>query len=114
MIIGRTKEELCLVTAMLAYMVLRGQGDGPLFHFKDGRPLTRQRLVTKMREILKRVGTDSQKYLGHSFQIGAATTAACRGVQETMGRWESVAYQLYVRTPRKQLAAISSTLAGPS
>ena len=66
-IVGRTKEELCPVAAMLAYMVRRGQGEGPLFHFKDGRPLTRQRLVTKMREILKRVGIDSQKYSGHSF-----------------------------------------------
>lgn len=32
-IVGKTEGELCPVTAMLAYMVLRGQGDGPLFRF---------------------------------------------------------------------------------
>ena len=115
-VVGRTREELCPVAAMLAYMVQRGQGDGPLFRFKDGRPLTRQRLVTKMREVLKRAGVDCQKYSGHSFRIGAATTAACKGVQDslikTMGLWESVAYQLYVRTLREQLVAVASTLAG--
>ena len=47
-VVGRTREKLCLVAAMLAYMVWHGQGDGPLFCFKDGRPLMRQRLVTKM------------------------------------------------------------------
>ena len=104
------------MAAMLAYMVRHGQGDGPLFCFKDGRPLTRQRLVTKLQEVPKRVGVDCQKYSGHSFRIGAATTAACKRVQDslikTMGRWESVAYQLYVRTLQEQLVAVASTLAG--
>ena len=40
-IIGRTGGPLCPVVAILAYMVLRKPGEGPLFRFKDGRPLTR-------------------------------------------------------------------------
>ena len=96
-------------------MTMRGPGEGPLFRFKDGRPLTRQCLVIKMREVLQRIGIDCEKYSGHSFRIGAATTAASRGVQDslikTMGCWESVAYQLYVQTPQEQLVTVASTLA---
>ena len=114
-LVGQTREDLCPVAVVLAYMTLPGFGDGPLFYFKDGHPLTRQRLVSKLREILQRIGIDHQKYSGHSFRIGAATTAARWGVQDslikTMGRWESVAYQLYVRTPQEQLVAVTSTLA---
>ena len=78
-IVGWTGEDLCPVTAVLAYMTIRGSGGGPLFYFKDGCPLTRQRLVSKLRGILQRIGIDHQKYSGHSFHIGAATTAARRG-----------------------------------
>ena len=86
-----------------------------MFRFEDDQPLTRQRLVSKMREVMRRIGIDDQKYSGHSFRIGAATTAACSGIQDslikTMGCWETVAYQLYVCTPWEQLVAVASTLA---
>ena len=54
------------------------------------------------------------KYSGHSFRIGAATTAASVGVEDslikTLGRWESSAYLLYVRVPRDRLALVSKRL----
>ena len=86
--------------------------------FGDGCPLTRQRFVVALKEVLQQVGIDYFKYSGHSFCIGAATTAAARGIQDsllkTMGRWKSAAYQLYVRTPQAEMVAVSSTLAhGP-
>ena len=55
-IIGRTGGPLCPVAAILAYMVRGEPGTGPLFHFQDGRPLTRQRFVVKLREILQEIG----------------------------------------------------------
>ena len=95
-------------------MALRGPGEGPLFRFQNGNPLTRQRLVTRMREVLQSVSIDCSKYSGHSFRTGAATTAAAKGIQDslikTMGRWESVAYQLYIRTPQAQLLSVSRAL----
>ena len=48
------------------------------------------------------------QYCGRSLRIGAATTAAAKGLEDsiikTLGRWESVAYLQYVKIPRQQLA----------
>ena len=60
--------------------------------------------------MLQQIGIDQSKYSGHSFRIGAATTLTIK----TLGCWESVAYQLYVTTPREQLVTVTITLAGAS
>ena len=117
-IVGRMGNELCPVAAVLSYMALRGPGSGPLFRFKNGKPLTRSSFVAKLRETLEVAGVDCSGYSGHSLRIGAATTAASKGIQDslikTMGRWQSVAYKLYVRTPQAQLISVAHTLAGSS
>ena len=74
--VGKTGNQLCPVAAMLAYLIARGAGPGPLFRFQDGKPLTRVRLVAKVREALAAAGVDHTPYSGHSFRSGAATTAA--------------------------------------
>lgn len=113
-VIGRTGGELCPVAAVLGYMAARGPAAGPLFHFSDGRALTRARFVAAVRVALTRAGVDAKGYSGHSFRIGAATTAAQRGMQDslikTLGRWESSAYTIYIRTPREVLQAVSGQL----
>ena len=62
---------------------------------------------------LKTIGLDPSKYAGHSFRAGAATTAAA-GLEDstikTHGRWESSAYQLYIRIPKHHLKTVSSSL----
>ena len=112
--LGGTLVDLCPVESLLNYLVVRGSKDGPLFIFKDGQPLTRQRLVTALREVLQVAGVDQSKNSGHSFRIGAATTAAARGMEDsiikTLGRWNSVAYLQYVKIPRQQLASYSKIL----
>ena len=69
------------MAAILSYMAVRGPGEDPLFCFQNGNPLMRQRLVTRMREVLLKVDIDCSKYLGHSFRIGAAITAAAKGIR---------------------------------
>ena len=112
--LGRTDGAICPVAASLAYMVSRGPAAGPFFTFGDGRCLTRERFVKAVRDALQRSGVDSSRYAGHSFRIGAATTAANRGIQDSLikvlGRWESSAYTLYVRTPRETLCQVAKTL----
>ena len=112
---GRTYNVLCPVSAVLAYLAVRPQGPGPLFVYKDRTYLMRERLVTHLRKGLREIGIDPGCFSGHSFRIGAVTMAAQAGVEDAtvkmLGRWESAAYQRYIRTPRDQLAAISARLA---
>ena len=79
--IGATYSQLCLVSAVLSFMVARGHAAGPLFSWKDGCYLTRDQFVIEIRKVLATVGLKPEEYAGHSFRIGAATTAvqmACR------------------------------------
>ena len=91
--------DICPVAAMLGYLVERGSSPGPLFKLADGPYLTRNRFESRPREC----GIDPALYAGYSFRIRAATTAALRGVQDslikTLGRWDSSAYTTYIHTP---------------
>ena len=106
--VGRTGTELCPVAALLHYLCVRGPREGPLFRFEDGRPLIRPRLVAAMRLALAKAGINQTDYCSHSFRIGAATTAAEKGIEDsvikTLGRWKSAAYQQYVRIPTERLS----------
>ena len=113
--LGKTGKPLCPVAAILNYLLIRPPGDGPLFVLKDRKPLSKDAFVKEVRRALDAAGIVSSSYAGHSFRIGAATSAAAAGVPahliKMMGRWTSEAYLLYLRTPRETLASISSTLA---
>ena len=76
MFTGNTGDELCPVAAILAYLLVRGAVKGPLFQFADGKPLTGESFVERVREALRVAGVDYNSYSGHSFRAGAATTAA--------------------------------------
>ncbi len=112
--LGATGKWLCPVASLLAYMVLRGNKAGPLFSFSNGRLLTRARFVVALQAALRGAGVDARQYTGHSFRIGAATTAAVCGLQDsliqTLGRWRSSAYTIYIQTPPPTLAAVARSL----
>ncbi len=109
--IGRVASDLCPVAAMLAYMVVQGKSAGPLFRFVDGKPLTRQCLVAAVKDALEEAGVEPGQYYG---QIGAATTTAARGLEDstvrTLGRWKSLAYLEYIKIPRAQLASCTARI----
>ena len=115
MYLGRTGLLLCPVAAILSYMVTRGPESGAFFRFEDGKLFTGQRFVKEVRTALAASGVDASRYSGHSFRKEAATTVAHRGVSDAvikmLGRWESSAYTLYVRTPRSQLCTVTQIIA---
>jgi hypothetical protein len=113
--LGKTSAEICPVSALSSYLQERGPYPGPLFIHQDRTPLSRSQLVGMLKLCLQKAGYDDSLYNGHSFRIGAATTAAAKGLEDsliqTLGRWRSSAYLRYVKIPRDNLAAISKTLA---
>ena len=74
--LGATNMDLCLVSALLAYLALRGPQSGPLFQWHDGTPLTRGKFVEAVRGALTRANLPAKDFAGHSFRIGAASTVA--------------------------------------
>ena len=114
--LGRTGRTICPVAAILNYLALRGQQPGPLFTFQDGSPLSKQKLLTHLHQALECQGVDCSGITGHSFRIGAASTAARVGLEDsliqTLGRWRSSAYLRYIRTSKQTLAAVSTRLLG--
>ena len=108
--LGKTATDLCPVTALLNYLVVRG----PLFQYKDVQSLTRQCFKETVKAALQQAGVEQAKYNGHSFRKGAATTTAARGLEDsiikTLGRWRSLAYLCYVQILRDQLASYSRVL----
>ena len=99
---------MCPIAAVLAYLALRGQTEGPPFMW-DGRSLSRETLVQWLRA---KVGINPSRFSGHSFRIGTACTAAARGIGESAVQTrKSDAYKRYIHIPRQDLASISRSLA---
>ena len=91
-----------------SYVAVQPSVAGSLFVFHDGQPLS---LIQAVRQALSSVAVDTSTYCDHSFWIGAATTAALAGLEDSLikmvGRWESDALQWYLRTPREFLTTVS-------
>lgn len=78
---------------------------GPFFLTKSGAPVKRSCFDKTLQRCLCICGLDSKRYKGHSFRIGTATSAAERGLSgaqiRTLGRWNSNAFQKYIRSHSK-------------
>ena len=95
------------------YLPLHGQSPGPLFLLSSGQPLSRTLLTHWLKDIFAAAGIQGS-FSSHSFRIGAPTVAARMGVPDhlfqAVGRWNSDAYKLYIRTPAEALAKVTSLL----
>ena len=99
-ITGRTDDDLCPVSALLTYLERRGSTPGALFQWDNRIPLSKTKFVDATRQALSAANLPAKDYAGHSFRLGAATTAATAGLEDstiqTLGRWKSTSYQLYI------------------
>ena len=112
--LGSTGNKLCPVSALFHYMAIRPISQGPLFVSHNRIYLTKEIHIRSVRQALAEAGIDSSFYSGHSFRIGAATTAAACGLNDslikTLGHWASSSYLLYIKIPSSKLARVSSVL----
>ena len=113
-VMGATDDSISLVQAITRVM-MRGSTPSPFFQNAAGATVTKSWFVKEIRARLAECGLHQSNFAGHSFRIGAATTTAMAGVEEStiqiLGRWHSAAFLRYVRVPKGRLASLSSTLA---
>ncbi|XP_070550754.1 uncharacterized protein [Ptychodera flava] len=116
-----TKSTICPVTTIHRFLRVRRQmcssPQEPLFILPERVPLNRETFTALLRSLLSRLGFQPHLYAGHSFRIGAATTAAHAHLPDhliqTLGRWSSDCYRTYIRTPESLLRHASQSMTMP-
>lgn len=106
--IHATHNSVCPVQAIKIYLAQRQLHEncnvpvGALFLTESNYPMSRQYFIAHLRQILKTLGLDDTLYNGHSFRIGAATSAGAKRLEshliQVLGRWSSDCYQRYIHT----------------
>ena len=81
--LGKTGSILRPVSSLLAYLAICPATPGPLFLLRSGVPLSKEILVRAVRSALSSTGIDASLFHGHSFRIGAATTASYAGLPDS-------------------------------
>ena len=106
---------LCPVSAMQQYFLVAQPPPGPLFSFRSGSLLTRSSVTYLLRDSARCAGLPYESLKGHSFHIGAASTAAAASwpdwLIKVLGRWFSDCYQIYIRTPESVLLSAAPKMA---
>ena len=114
-VLGTTNSDLCLVAALLDYLALRGQIPGALFCLEDGRALKSRVFTASVQQALTSSGLIGTQFNGHSFRIGAATTASAVGLPDStiksLGCWSSDVFQGYICPSPEDLTGSASLLA---
>jgi hypothetical protein len=80
--------------------------------FDDGCALDREFFITSLKHILDICGYNSTLYNGHSFSIGASTSAAGSvNIQDHLIKtWSSDSYCRYIRTSKETIQKAQKAL----
>ena len=88
-------------TLLREFFQVRGYRQAILFAYADGTPMLWREFGAILKRLLEFCGLNSKVCKGHSFRIGAATSAALRSESDTQirasGRWASDAFRRYIR-----------------
>lgn len=114
----QTHHDICPVISVRQYLKVRhsmgSSNCDPLFITRDGVVLTRHVFLSHLKSAIDALSIDSKLYNGHSFRIGAATTASSVRMEDhlirTLGRWSSDCYTRYIRTPAEVLQQAQQSL----
>ena len=102
--------ELCPISALERYLHVRSRQDGPLYIFANNKYLRRM----DVSHYMKLFSGHTSNLSTHSFRIGAATTLANSGYPrwliQSLGRWSSDCYRVYIRTADGTLSGVSNAL----
>lgn len=112
---------LCPYRSLQCYLKMRNEkfqlqttSTDPLFLTEEGKPLNRTYFMSHVGHILHQLGFNSNYYSGHSFRIGAASSACSARLEDhlikTLGRWSSDCYRTYIHTPHHVLQEAQSAL----
>ena len=97
--------------ALLTYLNARGSHPGPLFQWSSGVPLCKSKFVDEVRLALVTAKLPAKEFARHSFRFEAATTAGTPdSAIQTLDRWKSSAYLLYIRMESHKLARVSHVM----
>lgn len=99
----QSSKHICPVTAMMRYLEVRGNSQGPLLHLMDYHQFGIFFFTSELKHVTSFVYMDCKNYKSHSFRIGAASYAFQCKISEDqlrlMGRWNSSAVKRYFRIP---------------
>ena len=95
---------------MKEYIPERGHHDGHLICQADGSYLSRFQFNKVLERTVDFVDDTISNVKSHSFRIGGATNAICKGIPyekvQEMGRWKSDAAKKYIRVPMIDVATL--------
>ena len=82
-VVGRKGTDLCPVAAVLSYIASRGPKQGAFFLGSQAHPIAKTYFIRELRKVISALGLSQGQFVGHSFRIGAATSAAMAGVEDS-------------------------------
>lgn len=114
-------DSICPVKALSEYMALRvtfgTEPNSPLLLLNNGQALTRHAFLNMLTTTCIQAGISPSGFSGHSFRIGAATTAAKHKIPDhlvqKLGRWTSDCFKTYIRTSNDTIKWAQEAMCGP-
>ncbi|KAL2080773.1 hypothetical protein ACEWY4_024566 [Coilia grayii] len=107
--ISKLDSPFCPHASMLRYLAMRPRTLPcfPLFLLSNYLPMSKEWFREHLGLVVEKCALSRSVYTGHSFRIGAATTAADRGLPDSsikrLGRWTLSAFEACVRPDSKSI-----------
>ena len=106
--------DVCPVLLMRRWLSRFSSATDPIFVWPSGQLMTTASFIRWLRRMLSLCGYDDSLYAGHSLRRGGAVTAKAAGASDpliqTLGRWTSDAFKIYLRLIHARVMTLNSLL----